>query len=67
MRDFERLRLQRLKERVTKRQLARALGCSEPWLNQLENHGYNGPAAVTWSERYRDALAEIIEQKKLNR
>jgi DNA-binding XRE family transcriptional regulator len=67
MRDFERLRLQRLKARVTKRELAGALGCSEPWINQLENHGYKGPAAATWSVRYRDALAKIIAQKKASR
>lgn len=61
---FQKLRLQRLKHRISRRELAQVLGCHENWLSQLENHGYRGPAAGTWAEKYQAALNELIEKRR---
>lgn len=61
---FEKLRLQRLEHRISRRELAQALGCHENWLLQLENHGYRGPAARTWAKRYETALDELIKERR---
>jgi predicted transcriptional regulator len=63
MPSLEDLRLERFQLRVTKRELARELGCDESWLNQLELHGYNGPAALRWRQRYKEALNTIVQRK----
>jgi transcriptional regulator with XRE-family HTH domain len=62
--DFERLRMLRLKHRISRRAMAQALSCNESWLNQLELHGYTGPAARTWAEKYQNALEVLIAEKK---
>jgi transcriptional regulator with XRE-family HTH domain len=62
--DFERLRMLRLKHRISRRAMAQALSCNESWLNQLELHGYTGPAARTWAEKYQAAVEELIAEKK---
>jgi transcriptional regulator with XRE-family HTH domain len=62
--DFQTLRLRRLKHRISRRELAQRLSCKEGWLLQLELHGYNGPAAAKWMQRYEEALSALIEAKK---
>lgn len=64
METMEDLRLRRFKLRVTKREMARRLGCSEPWLNLLELGHYHGPAREKWAEAYRRELEKIISEVK---
>ena len=63
--SFKALRLRRLRHRISKRELAEHLGCGESWINQLEMHGYGGPARHKWIEQYKNALEKLIEERKL--
>jgi hypothetical protein len=58
------LRLRRLRYRVTRREMARALGCNESWLKVLELGVYQGDARTVWADKYEATLNEIIEEKK---
>lgn len=60
--NFEKLRIKRFKNRISKRQLADKLNCSESWLTQLELHGYTGPAGKKWLEQYQNALEAILQE-----
>jgi len=62
--NWSELRVKRLRNRVTKREIARRLGCAESWLNVMELYGYNGPAREVWAEKYRVALEDILAERK---
>lgn len=64
MSDFSKLRAKRLRNRVSKIQLARKLGCAESWLNALELGHYRAPAREVWAEKYQAALDELIAEKR---
>jgi transcriptional regulator with XRE-family HTH domain len=64
MRSYKRLRLRRLCNDITARQLAKRLAVSDGWVRSLEKNRYRGPAAETWHERYREALDTLIAEKK---
>ena len=53
--------MKRLRHRITKREMARRLGCAESWLNLMELEYYGGPAREVWAKRYEAVLDEIIE------
>ena len=57
------LRLRRFENRVTKREMAHRLGCTESWINSLELGHYQGPAREKWADKYLAALAEIIAER----
>lgn len=63
MTEWTELRMRRLRYRITKREMARRLGCSEPWLNMMELEYYHAPASEVWAEKYEAMLEEIIEEK----
>ncbi len=62
--NWKSLRMRRFRNRVTKRDMARRLGCAESWINALELGHYHGPACDPWAERYRVELELAIEEKK---
>lgn len=62
--NWKSLRMRRLANRVTKREMAKRLGCSEPWLNLLELGHYHAPAREKWMEPYKAALEEAIAERR---
>ena len=58
------LRVRRFRNRITKKAVAQRLGCAESWVNALELGHYHGPAREKWAPRYRDALEELIQEKR---
>jgi transcriptional regulator with XRE-family HTH domain len=59
------LRLQRLRWGISRKYLARILGCSDSWLRQLEAGAARGPvAAREWKAKYEAALLRAIEEKR---
>jgi len=64
MSDFNRLRAKRLRNRVSKVEMARRLGCAESWLNMLELGHYRAPAREKWLVKCQEALEEILKERK---
>lgn len=61
------LRMRRLRNRVTRREMAERLNCAESWLNVLELGHYRGPAREKWAERYAEALEAILAERRAAR
>lgn len=64
MSDFNRLRAKRLRNRISKVEMARRLGCAESWVNALELGHYHGPARAVWEDKYRQALDALLKERK---
>ena len=58
------MRARRQRNRISKVQMARRLGCAESWVNALELGHYRGPARERWAERYASALEDLINERK---
>jgi len=67
MGNFGQLRAKRLRNRISKVEMARRLGCAESWLNALELGHYRGPAREEWAGRYEAELLDAIKEKKVKK
>lgn len=57
--SMEELRIKRFTLGISKRQMAKRLGISEPWFNLLELGHYQGPAREKWAYAYEKELEKI--------
>jgi len=58
------LRVRRLRNRISRGEMARRLECSGSWLDRLESNCYRGPCSAAWYDRYRVALDELVDEKR---
>ena len=57
------LRMRRIRNGISAKELARYLDVSYGWLRQVELY-YRGPSVKDWQLRYEEALNDLILSKK---
>jgi len=67
MKTFPQLAAWRRANRVPLTHVQARLGCSYPWVWNLEQGRYRGPSVIAWKEKYLAVLEELVEQKQRER